>query len=154
MNKYPVHLAVLLPVLMVSSCASLKGDGGRPHPLVACTDVNQQVYSGLLNNGYTVTINFRDMSDPGFKHNVEMDGPPPLNLPAAPQRPPLYDAECVDGAPTTFKIYVPYTDPPKSTRVAVWSVSPVTPAGYAFHLTDPGSTLFPAGAQGDFKQLQ
>lgn len=147
MNSRPI--LSIIPLALLASCTTQGGPGFT----LACGNVAGHVYQGDMHDSAgnvlaTVTLSMNDPHPPGFKHNVlvTMTGMPP-GL-------PQYDGECADG-PMVFNIYQPVSQPPPSTtKLAVWTVAPVVPEGYAFHLTDSGSSFFRGGAQGDFQQIQ
>jgi hypothetical protein len=140
------QLLSVVSLMLLTSCT-----GQVSNLTLACADLSGKVYTGDMKNSAgvvlaTVTLDFRDNHPPGFKHNVQMTPPPSSNL--TPQ-----DVECSDRAPpTTLTVYKSETSPPLASKEATWAMLSVVPPGFAFTLQDTGSSLFPTGAQGSFKQ--
>lgn len=144
------RLLSAVPLMLLSSCMAQMDKGGGTRTRLGCIEFNKHVYTGTMShNGTplaTVTVDFRDTSPPGFKHNVLVVQPPGSNPPATPQ----YDAECDDGPPLVFNILTPTL----GVKITAWQVSKAQQQGNAFHVTDTKSILFPEGADGDFQQTQ
>jgi hypothetical protein len=136
--RYAILLASVAPL---ASCAPT-----TTNLLLTCDRLSGNVYVGVLNTGDDLTINFRDTAQPGFKHNVQVMPPPPAPTPVS------LDGEC--GAGVVVSVYRTGISPSNGSKDATWNLSGSSTPGVAFHLADPGSTVFPQGAQGDFSKLQ
>jgi len=144
----PIHLLLLSPVSLLWACTP------TPGVTMSCESLGGKTYTGqLVDSGSgadlgTVSVTIPGNGTPGFKHNVQVTPPNPPSATA-------YDGECADNPSpppvVTISVYPNNTGINSGNRQAVWNIGPPNASGYAFHLHDPGSRIFPNGADGDFK---
>jgi hypothetical protein len=141
------YLLCVAPVSMLWACTPTQSI------VMSCESLGGKTYSGRMLDSSgaalgNVSVTIPGTGTPGFKHNVIYTPP---NQPSA----TVYDGECANNtAPppvVTITVYPDNSNINSGNQQAVWQVGPTGTAGFAFHLHDPGSRIFPHGADGDFK---